>query len=79
MPGRDLHSLWVDVSPARTSTNLKLELVGIMTPELWARLSTLFDDAVEKSSRERRTFIAAVRGENLGWGREFAAFVEAHE
>jgi hypothetical protein len=62
-----------------TSTNLKLELVGIMTPELWARLSTLFDDAVEKSSREPRMFSAEVSGGNLGWGREFTAFVEAHE
>jgi hypothetical protein len=79
MPGRDLHYLLVDVTPARTSTNLKLELVGIMTPELWARLSTLFDDAEEISSRELRMFSAEVWGGDLGWGREFTAFVEAHE
>jgi tetratricopeptide (TPR) repeat protein len=50
-----------------------------MTPELWERLSPLFNEAVELPSPQRRAFIAEACREDLELHRELLALVEAHE
>ena len=50
-----------------------------MTPELWERLKTLFEDALERPSPQRRAFIADVCKGDSELQRELLALVEAHE
>lgn len=50
-----------------------------MTPELWERLSPLFNHAVERPSAERGDFVAAACGDDSELRRELLALVEAHE
>jgi serine/threonine protein kinase len=54
-------------------------LEDAMTPELWERFKTLFNEALERPWETRRTFIAEACGDDIELGRELLSMIEAHE
>jgi eukaryotic-like serine/threonine-protein kinase len=50
-----------------------------MTPEVWGRLKTLFNGALEKPWQERKAFLVEACGGDLPLRRELLALIEVHE
>jgi eukaryotic-like serine/threonine-protein kinase len=50
-----------------------------MTPELWERLKSLFDDAMEKPAAERSRFVDEVCGDDRELKKELAALLTAND
>jgi serine/threonine protein kinase len=55
------------------------KLEDAMTPDLWDRFKTLFNEALERPWEERKTFVAVACGDDMELRMELLAMIEAHE
>jgi serine/threonine protein kinase len=54
-------------------------LEDAMNPELWIRLKTMFNEAMERPRNERKTFVSEACGDDTELRAELLALIEAHE
>ena len=50
-----------------------------VSPADWKRVQTLFDEAMQREPRERRSFVAEATGGDPELGRELVSLLDAHE